>query len=298
MLTKVQSLRGRSARRAFAVFLAGGLLWAAAAPAHDDLRSQIAALTREIAAEPGNAGLYLRRGELHRYCREVPAALADYARARRLDPGLAAVDLGAGRALLEAKRPAEAKRFLDRFVRARPDDSEGRLELARVLVKLGSTNAADDEYARAIALAPRLSPDLYFERARFLRAAGRLPAAIRALDDGITRLGPLVSLEELAIDLELSRKNYDGALARLDRTFATPNGRQETLLARRGEILAAAGRPVEARETFRQAQRSIEGLPPRLRQTRAIQKLEERVRRSLERLRVAGSEKEKTDAKS
>ena len=298
MLTKVQSLRGRSARRAFAVFLAGGFLWAAAAAAHDDLRSQIAALTREIAAEPGNAGLYLRRGELHRYCREVPAALADYARARRLDPGLAAVDLGAGRALLEAKRPAEAKRFLDRFVRARPDDSEGRLELARVLVKLRSTNPADDEYARAIALASRPSPDTYFERARFLRAAGRLPAAIRALDDGITRLGPLVSLEELAIDLELSRKNYDGALARLDRTFATPNGRQETLFARRGEILAAAGRPVEARETFRQAQRSIEGLPPRLRQTRAIQKLEERVRRSLERLRVAGSEKEKTDAKS
>jgi predicted Zn-dependent protease len=298
MLTKVQSLRERSARRAFVVVLAGGFLWAAGAAAHDDLRSQIAVLTREIAAEPGNAVLYLRRGELHRLCREVPAALADYSRARRLDPALAVVDLGAGRTLLGAKRPAEAKQFLDRFVRARPDDPEGRLELARALVRLRSTNAADDGYARAIALAPRPSPDLYFERARFLRAAGRLPAAIRALDDGIARLGPLVSLEELAIDLELSRKNYDGALARLDRTAATTNGRQETRLARRGEILAAAGRPVEAREPFRQAQRSIEGLPPRLRHTRAIQKLEERVRRSLESLRVAGPEKEKTDAKS
>jgi tetratricopeptide (TPR) repeat protein len=298
MLTRVQSLRGRSACRAFAIVLAGGFLWSAGAAAHDDLRNQIAALTREIASERGNAGLYLRRGELHRLCRDVPAALADYASARRLDPGLAAADLGAGRALVEAKRPADAKRFLERFVRARPDDPEGRLELARALVGLRSTNAADDQYAQAIALAPRPSPDVYFERARFLRAAGRLPAAIRALDDGIARVGPLASLEELAVDLEISRKNYDGALARLDRTFPPTNGRQETRLARRGEILAAAGRSVEARETFQQAQRSIESLPPRLRQTRAIQKLEGRVRSSLESLRVAGPEKEKADAKS
>jgi tetratricopeptide (TPR) repeat protein len=298
MLAKVHSLRERSARRAFGIVLAGGFLWAAGAAAHDDLRSQIAALTREIAAEPGKAVLYLRRGELHRYCREVTAALADYSRARRLDPALAAVDLGAGRTLLEAKRPAEAKRFLDRFVRARPDDPEGRLELARALVSLRSVNTADDQYARAIALASRPSPDLYFERARLLRAAGRVPAAIRVLDDGIARLGPLASLEELAVDLELSRKNYDGALARVDRAFPPTRGRQETRLARRGEILAAAGRPVEARETFRQAQRAIESLPPRLRQTRAIQKLEGRVRTSLEGLRVAGPQKEKTDAKS
>ena len=298
MSTKVQSLRERSARRAFAIVLAAGFLWSAGAAAHDDLRNQIAALTREIAAEPGSAGLYLRRGELHRFCREIPAALADYSRARRLDPGLAVVDLGAGRALLEAGRPAEAKRFLERFVRARPDDAEGRLELARALVRLRSMNAADGQYARAIALAPRPTPDLYYERARFLRAAGRLAAAIRAVDDGIVRLGPLASLEDLAIDLELAGKNYNGALARLDRTVPPMNGRQETRLARRGEILAAAGRSMEARETFRQAERSIEALPPRLRQTRAIQRLQGRVRSSLERLRVTGPEKEKTDAKS
>jgi tetratricopeptide (TPR) repeat protein len=298
MLTKVQSLRGRSARRAFAIFLAGGLLWSVGAAAHDDPGHQIAELTREIAAEPRNAGLYLRRGELHRVNRELPAALADYSRARRLDPGLAAVDLGAGRVFLEAKRPAEAKRVLERFVRARPKDSEGRLELARAFAGLRSVDAADEQYANATALASRPSPDVYFERARFLRAAGRLPGAIHALDEGIGRLGPLASLEELAVDLELSRKNYDGALARLDRAFPPTNGRQETRLARRGEVLAAAGRSVEARESFRQAQRSIERLPPRLRQTRAIQKLEERVRKSLESLRVAGPEMEKTDANS
>ena len=298
MLTRVQSLRGRSARRVFVAFVcAAGFLWSAGAAAHGDLRDQIAALTREIAADPGNARLYLRRGELHRLDRELPAALADYSRARRLDPGLAAVDLGAGRAFLGAKRPAEARLSLDRYVRSRPGDAEGRLELARALVSLHSRSAADVQYARAIALAPDPRPDVYFERAESLRDAGRLSAAIRALDEGIARLGPIASLEELAAEVELARKNYDGALARLDRIFPPP-ARQETRLARRGEILAAAGRLTEARETFRQAQRSIEALPPRLRQTRAIQRLEGRVRSSLESLRVAGPEKEKTDAKS
>ena len=300
MLTRVQSLRGRSARRVFAaIFCAVGFLWSAGAAAHDALQDQIAALTREIAADPDNARLYLRRGELHRLDRELPAALADYSRARRLDPGLAAVDLGAGRAFLEANRPGEAKSSLERFVRARPHDAEGRLELARALVGLGSRSAADAHYARAIALAPDLRPDVYFERAKSLRAAGRLSAAIQALDEGIARLGPLASLEELALEVELARKNYDGALARLDRIFP-PTARQETRLARRGEILAAAGRRIEARETFRRAQRSIEALPSRLRQTRAIQRLEGRVRSSLESLRVAGPDmtKEKTDAKS
>jgi tetratricopeptide (TPR) repeat protein len=297
MLTKVQSLRGRSARRAFAALLAGGLLWSAGAKAHDEPSNQIAVLTWQIAAEPGNAVLYLRRAELHRLDSEFPAAFADYSAARRLDPGLVIADLGEGRALLDANRPGEARRLLERYVRARGNDPEGRLELARAFVRLHETNAADAEYARAIAVAPEPRPDVYFERARFLQAVGRLPAAIRVLDDGIARLGPLASLEELAIELELARKNPNGALARLDRIFP-PGARQETRLVRRGEILAAAGRSAQARQAFLQAQRAIETLPPRLRQTRAVQKLEGRVRSSLENLRAAGLEKEKTNAKS
>ena len=298
MLTKVPSLRGRSARRAFAALLAaGGFLWSAGAKAHDEPINQIAVLTWQIAADPGNAVLYLRRGELYRLDRKLPDALADYARARRLDPGLVIADLGEGRALLDANRPGEARRLLERYVRARGNDPEGRLDLARAIVRLHETNAADAEYARAIAVAPEPRPDLYFERARFLQAAGRLPEAIRALDDGIARLGPLASIESLAVDLELARKNYDGALARLDRIFP-PGARQEPRLVRRGEILAAAGRAAEARATFHRAQRAIESLPPRLRQTRAIQKLEGQVRSALESLRVAGPQKEKTDAKS
>lgn len=263
----------------------------AVAAAHGDLSEQIAAVTKEIAANPGDARLYIKRGELHRFDGQLAAALADYVEASRIDPFLPEADLGRGRALLDANRAARARDPLVRFLHARPNHAEGRLALARCLAKLGRGTESAAEYTRAIGLFSPPNPDLYVERARVLAAGGRPADAIRGLDEGIARLGPLVALQDVAIDLEVQRKNWDGALARVERVAAS-SARRETWLARRGEILAAAGRPREARESFEAAQQSIEALSPRLRQTRAMSRLEEKVRDSLAAL------KGKTDAKS
>lgn len=278
----------------FPAAIAGALavsLLPSVASAHGDLSDQIAAVTKEIAAHPDDARLYVKRGELHRFDGQIAAALADYVEASRIDPTLPEADLGRGRALLDANRAARARDPLVRFLHARPDHAEGRLALARCLAKLGRQTESATEYTRAIALFTPPNPDLYVERARILAAAGRTAEAIRGLDEGIARLGPLVSLQDIAIDLEVQRKNWDGALVRGDRVAASL-ARRETWLARRGEILAAAGRRREARESFEAAQQSIDALSPRLRQTRAMRDLVEKVRASLADL------KEKTDAKS
>jgi len=252
-------------------------------------------VTREIAAHPHDARLYLRRGELHRFHGELRAALADYERAQSLDPTLAEADLGRGRALLEANRAHAARHSLTHFVHARPKDPDGHIELARCLVRLARPAEAAAEYSRAIAVAPRPTPDSYVERANALAAAGRREEAIRGLDDGLRRLGPVVSLQEVAIENEVARKNWDGALARVD-SVAALSPRRESWLVRRAEILTAAGRPREARATYREALAAIGTLPPRLRETRAMRRLEAQVMRSLDTL--GSDEKEKSDAKS
>ena len=48
-----------------------------------------------------------------------------------------------------------------------------------------------------------------------LVAAGKTGEALRGLDEGVKRLGPLVVLESRALDLELRQTNYDGALLRI-----------------------------------------------------------------------------------
>lgn len=294
MFGRSQELSRRSVRALTLAALLCALV-PGGAGAHGDLHDQIADVTRQIERRPADARLYFKRGELHRLHGERKAALADYDRAALRDPGLGEVDLGRGKALFEAGRLPESRAALDRFLAKRPDHADARLSLARVLVSLRLPDEADAEFARAIDLAGRPKPDLYFERAKALAAAARLDAAIRVIDDGIARLGPLAALDDLAVSIERRRGNHGAALARLDRLHAG-RARRESWLARRGEILAEAGRGAEARASFLAAQSSIENLPPRLRRTRAIERLERDVKASLGRLE-AKSRKEKTDAK-
>ena len=277
-MTHKSSNRGKW-RGVFAAAV-GVLLFSSIASAHGDLRDQITAATRRIAESPNDARLYLKRGELYRLHGEPAPALADFERAGRLDPSLAEADLGRGMALADANRHEAARRMLERFVAKRPDRAEGRVALARILSKLGKGGEAAAEFSRAIALSSPPKPDLYVERSEALAAAQRIENAIRGLDDGIQKLGPLVSLEEPAIDLELRRKNFVAALARVDR-MAALSPRRETWLARRGGILLASGRRREAFESLRQAQRALDLLPPRLRETRAMERLGNRIRSQL-----------------
>lgn len=262
--------------------LASALLVSRPAAGHGDISHQIAALTRRIAREPANAGLHLARGELFRALEDHDAALRDYASAARLDPGMAAVDLCRGRLLLEAGRPEEARRFLERFLRRMPDHVEGRVTLARALVRLGHVRLAAESFTRAIAKAPRPRPEYFLERARALAAEGdeHLESALRGLDEGIVALGPLLVLQLPAIEIELSRNRIDAALARLD-TILLQAERKERWLTRRGEILERVGRCEEAREAYASALAALESLPPSRRGARAMRELEARLRAAI-----------------
>ena len=261
------------------------LLLPALAAAHGDLHEQIAAMSRRVEQEPERAELYLQRGQLHRAHREWDAALADYEQAERLDPGLLIVDFLRGVALLDAGRPEAARAAHDRFLARRPDHAEAHATRARAHVALGERLAAARDFSRAIALLPQPRPEYYLERARALTAAGSeyLDEALRGLDAGLDTLGPIVTLQLYAIDLELARERPGAALARLDRTLRQA-GANPTWLARRGEILERAGRPGEAREAYASSMAALERLAPSRRKTKAMDELAVRVRTALERL--------------
>jgi tetratricopeptide (TPR) repeat protein len=249
--------------------------------AHEGLHEQIVAVTAKIRRDPKNASLYLQRGELYRLHRDWRHATADYDRAARLQPGLTIVDLARGKMLFETRNLQQAKLVLDRFLRRQPDHVEGFVTRARVLAKMGARLQAAQDFTQALTLAPSPEPELYIERAQVVAEDERhIEDALRGLDEGIGRLGPLVTLQLLGIDLESRRKNYDAALARLD-LIAAQSERKEMWLVRRAEILRNAGRIEEARETFKAALLAIESLPPDRRQNRAVTALELRARSGL-----------------
>ena len=251
--------------------------------AHGDLHEQILAVTEQIAKDPKNSELYLKRGELHRMHQEWDLAQADYDHAVDLNPSLAVIDFTRGRMFLEANWPNSAKVCLDRFLLKHTNHVEGFIARARTLVKLEKPLDAARDFTTAIRYAPTGRPELYIERAQALTGAGdkHYIEALRGLDEGIERLGPLVTIQLHAIDLELKRKQFDAALARLEKISAQ-SPRKETWLARRGEILLQAGRREEARAAYEQALKALDTLPPGRRNVPSMNELERRIRAALE----------------
>jgi tetratricopeptide (TPR) repeat protein len=238
--------------------------------AHDGLHEQIIAVTKEIAKEPNNANLYLKRAELYRLHEEWKNSEKDFDRAEKLNSNLAVVDLGRGKLWLDSKRFSSAKLALEKFLSKEPQSFEGVITIARVSAKLKQPENAVKYFTQAILLSPKDSAEIYLERSQTLAEAGKIDEAMRGLDEGIERFGGLVVLQNYAIDLEVKRKRYDAALARLDR-LAETMPRKESFLLKRGEILLKAGKKCEARKAFAESLNTIEALSDFRKNVHAIQ---------------------------
>jgi tetratricopeptide (TPR) repeat protein len=234
--------------------------------ADEEVDEEIHELTALIAAQPENAELYLERGELYRQVENWQAALSDYDRAQKLDPALHVIDFARGRLYLETGKASQARTALDRFLEKFPSHGEARMMRARALVQLRQPTAAIADYDAAIANFHPPTPDLYHERAKAIAALGpkRELDAIASLDEGISRLGPLVSLQMHAIDLELSSRRFDAAIARLE-TISNKSKRKEYYLLQKGDILKKAGRHADAKAAWKEAVTRIQALPPKAR---------------------------------
>jgi tetratricopeptide (TPR) repeat protein len=270
-------------------FLIGGcfLLCLNSAFGHGPLDEQIADVTKEIHQNPRDPRLFLKRGELHHFHEDWPAALADFDTAAQLNPKLALVDLYRSKTLLAAGRPQDAKAALDRFFVDNPNHVEGLLTRARTLVRLGQFEAAANDFTKVIEFAETPAPEFFIERAQALQLAGEkfYAAALSGLDEGLRKMGPVVTLQLFAIDLEVKLARFDAALARLE-LIATQSRRQEKWLVRQGEILEKAGRLSEARAAYHQALEAIAALPPTRRKNKAVMEMENRIQEALRNLNL------------
>jgi tetratricopeptide (TPR) repeat protein len=257
------------------------------AVAHAPVEERIEALNKMIDQDQKNADLFLERGGLYSSHGEWTPAVADFERAAELNPDLAEVDMYLGRMFLASGRPVQAEKALKRFLLQVPNHAEARVTLAMALVKLGRRREAVVEYTRAIKLCPSPAPRLYLERAKALidEGDGYVDEALRGLDEGIQKLGPIITLQLYAIDLELKKNQFDAALLRLEHITAKAS-RKETWLAQKGDILEKAGRTDQALVAFTSALAAIQKLPAHRKSTQTMTQLKARVIESQNRLMV------------
>ena len=254
------------------------------ARAHGDDQLLIDALTEELAKAP-EADLFIRRGELFRHHQEWEKAAADFAAAARLEPKLAVVDFFRARLLLESGDAAQARTFIDRYVAGTPEEAEGWFLRGDILGALGQHDDGALDYAKGLERTPRPRPEHYLRRAKFLAASPKSDPTrvLAAIDEGIERVGPVISLVEYALTLELDRRNFASALQRIELAMKHAP-RREGWLVRKGDVLVKSGRVDEAIASYRAALSAIDELPPRYRETVPVEKLERDARSALSRL--------------
>jgi tetratricopeptide (TPR) repeat protein len=206
----------------------------------------------EVAKHPESGDAHMARARVLQMKGEWDGALEELetAAARGADPDV----VGEQRALvyLDAKFPRMAKVELDRVLARRPDAYGLLFPRGEAWRAIGDAEAAARDFGVAIAKGPRPTPEQVIARRDALLSIGKKDEAIRALDEGMARVGRVVQLVLPAIDLEVELGRYDAALARIDALSKTANP-NPIWVARRGEILDKAGRREEARVEYERA---------------------------------------------
>ena len=251
-----------------------------AAPAHGPIDASLERASREIAEQPEDQQRWAHRAELHRVHEDWAAAHADLDRAEALAPDWPDLDFYRARLLLDQGEAAGAEQILGPWTEVQPSHAAAQALRGRALAELGRGRAAAQAYTRAIRI--RANAGLYLARARALGAED-LATALASLDEGIAALGPNPALVRTAIELELARGDFEGALQRIQSQIEAP-GRRDPWLVERGEILERAGRGAEAAQAFEAALAAIHVLPEARRLVPATRQLEARSNAGLARL--------------
>jgi len=241
--------------------------------AHADLEERIDRVTAKIRTGGGTAELYLQRADLHRQHGEFEEAFSDLESARRLDPSLEAIRLARARTLFDAGKPAECLGELDVFLKGERGHAPGLLLRAQCLVKLGRVTQSIEDYTAAVDAFASPAPDLFIERARAQAALGRFESAVKGLDEGLAKLGPVPGLELAAIEYLRQEGSFSAALGRAVRMTGRSAAKESGLLLQ-AELLEQAGRWTEAGQRFQEVRDRIAAHPESRRATGAARDLE------------------------
>lgn len=242
--------------------------------AHEDPRDLILQITEEIHADPNRADLILHRGDLRLEVGDWENALKDYELVARLSPDSVEARLGRALAFEKGRKDSQALKALDDFLKQHPATVNSLSARARILEREGSYDRAVLDLKNAIQLQP--DPDFYLRCAAMQERSGSLKLALATLEDGLKRMGSVITLELAALNLEERAGWNDAALLRIDR-LSSGQSRQESWMLRRALIYERIGDRTLASEACSLGLQAIEQLSPYRRETAAMLQLREQL---------------------
>jgi tetratricopeptide (TPR) repeat protein len=183
--------------------------------AHDTIDEQLRQASSELSSNPLDLAVRLERASLYLRHGDLDLAVADIEIAEMLGGHQDAAYVVGLYHLAKNDYPAAIQAFGE-YLRRYPDHIPSLHKRAIAYGNLQLSKQAINDYQTLIGISKKPSPDYYLELAAIEATlkAGGLERALTSLNRGIDRLGPLVSLQNVAIGYDMARADYRGALQR------------------------------------------------------------------------------------
>jgi len=234
--------------------------------AHGSLHEAIERKSVHIAENPGDALLLFERGLLYQEHKEAGKALADFHKALQLEPAYYICHLPLSELYLEKGLVRKALFHVNTLLSFEPGNPFAYETRASAYQMMGQDALAVADLRKAVALknADAIRPEDYFRLSgSILKASpGNYDEAIAALEEGLQRLGNIISIQSRIVSLEIESHRCGEAVKRIDQIMA-PLARKEKWLAQKAQILEMDGKPEEAYAAYRQAGAEAQALKSR-----------------------------------
>ncbi len=226
---------------------------------HGAYHDALEALNEEIARDPSEPALLVKRARLHLSHEEWQPALQDLELVDRLLPENSITEGLRGAALNLGGHWRAALFSLNAHLEKHPEDAEARFQRARAQAHAGNLESAATDYREALRVHPEPTAARRCEAAEVLFQVEGAEGALTYLDAASAFAGDPETLH-CALKLALQAKLTDRAIAYVAK-LQTQAPRPEPWMAQCARILADAGRREEARAAWQNLLNHLGTLP-------------------------------------
>lgn len=247
---------------------------------HESITHQIEDVTKAIQQDARNVKHYWKRATLYRLNEDYDAALADVKIIKELDEKDMKVHLLLAQIYHDSQKYENAMVAVTKFLVDFPKHTKAYWLRAQIFEKQKKLLEASHDYAFVFNTTSRLEPKHVQMYANALVEAGELLKALGILEQGMERLGALLTLQTMAIDLERKLLLFDEALQRIAH-LEHRSPRKSRWLALQGDVLVEAKRYQDALNAYQKALNSMKGEPKRLANTSYSKNLMRHIQQSI-----------------
>jgi tetratricopeptide (TPR) repeat protein len=248
--------------------------------AHGDLDERILKVTKEIKVAPDSAYLYLKRGKLYFQHEAFNNSIADLNTSKTLGYRTTEQTLLFAKSYFGLKTYEKAMTYCNEILSDDPKNVRAIKLIAQTHFEQGNFTRSAYTFEDLINYTNQSFPKNYVDASQAWESLNTKEGFKRAtaiINNGIDKLGPLISLYSRLKDLAVKQKHYDSAIETQHQIIKL-SPRKETAYYNLSELFLLNNSKEEALESLNLAKTHFNNLPTRLQNTSFMKELIENIK--------------------